>query len=253
MPPGEVLIELKGVTVRNGPQVLVDHVDLQVRQGEIVGIVFAKGVGRSTILRVAAGFFKPDEGQVLFNGRNVAEMTFDEEREFQTRTGFIFQNGGLLVNTKVYDNVALSLRYDPKLTDADIDQKVKAALTTVGMLEAADKFPWELSIARQKLCALARALVREPTLIFYDGFATGTEPDVWHLITRLVRQLRASRGIAWVLVMEPDPGIYPIADRLAVIEHGKILEIARPNQLKESKDVRVTGMFKTVEFDAEEI
>src|SRR5207253_2276137 len=123
------------------------------------------------------GFFKPDEGQVLYRGRDIAAFSFDEEREFQRATGFIFQNGGLLVNTRIYDNVAMPLRYDPALSDAEIDAKVREALATVGMSDAADRFPWELTVARQKLCTLARALVRDPQVIFYDNFFKGTEPD----------------------------------------------------------------------------
>ncbi|HVY61443.1 MAG TPA: ATP-binding cassette domain-containing protein [Planctomycetota bacterium] len=245
------IIEIRGLTVRNGAQTLLDGINLELHAGEILGLVFAQGLGKSTLLRAASGFFRPEAGQVLYKGRDIATFGYEEERAFQRATGFVFQNGGLLVNTKVYDNVALPLRYEPGLSDAQIDAKVRESLATVGMADAADRFPWELTVARQKLCTLARALVREPQLIFFDNFFKGTEPDLWYNLIKLVRQLRNTRHLGWVLVLEADPTVYSIADRLAIIEHGKVLEVSSPNELRKSKDVRITGVFRTIDWSEE--
>jgi phospholipid/cholesterol/gamma-HCH transport system ATP-binding protein len=246
--PGETLIELRHVTVNQGGQKLLDDVSFSVREGEVFGLVFVHGTGKSTLLRVASGFFTPEHGEVLWRGRRISDFSFEEERSFQARTGFVFQNGGLLVNTNVFDNVALPLRYHTDTSEREIEKKVMAALETVGMASFAQRFPWQLTMAKQKLVTLARALVRDPEVICFDNFVTGTDVVAWQTMNRVVRQQRATRGIAWVLVLEADPDTYQIADRLCIIEDGHVLEVNAPKTIRESKDIRVSRVFKTMDF-----
>lgn len=246
--PGEPLIELKNVTVRHGTQTILNDMSLTVHEGEIIGLVFTHGTGKSTLLRAAAGFFRPDEGQIFYRGRDVATFDFDEEARFQAKTGFVFQNGGLLVNTNVYDNVALPLRYHTDLDEAEIEGTVQGMLGLVGMADAGDRFPFELTIVKQKLVALARALVVHPEIVFYDNFFKGTETAAWQTLTTLVRQLRTTMDLAWMLVLESDPDTYHIADRLCVIENGRVLEMSAPDTLKKSKDARVSRVFQAIDF-----
>jgi phospholipid/cholesterol/gamma-HCH transport system ATP-binding protein len=246
--PGETIIDLRHVTVSHAGHKLLDDVSLSVREGEIFGLVFSHGTGKSTLLRVAAGFFSPEHGEVLYRGRRISDFSFEEERSFQARTGFVFQNGGLLVNTKVFDNVALPLRYHTDTSEKEIEKKVMTALETVGMASFANRFPWELTIAKQKLVTLARSLVRDPELIYFDNFVTGTDVVAWQTMNRVVRQQRATRGIAWLLVLEADPETYQIADQLCIIEDGRVVDVAAPKKMRESKDVRVSRVFKTMDF-----
>jgi phospholipid/cholesterol/gamma-HCH transport system ATP-binding protein len=156
------------------------------------------------------------------------------------------------VNTKVFDNLALPLRYHGGLSEAEIERRVMAALESVGMTAAAHRFPFELTIARQKLCTLARALVRDAEAVFFDNFVTGTEATVFHTLTRLVRNTRSRRGTAWMLVLESDASIFPIADRICVFEDGKLIETSTPKALRESGDVRVSRLFHAANLADEE-
>lgn len=249
VPERAPLIELRHVTVRahDGHDVL-HGISLALGEGEVLGLVFVHGTGKTTLLRAASGFFKPDAGAVLFRGRPVHDLDFAGDQALQSKIGFVFQNGGLLVNTRVFDNVALPLRYHTRLGEKEIEGRVGAALAQVGMEAAAQKFPWELTVARQKLVGLARALVREPEVILFDNFVTGTETGVWELMIRTVRQARAGRRVAWMLVLEADPDVYALADRIAVIEDGRLLAIDEPRKLEASADARVRHVFRATDF-----
>jgi len=106
----ETILELEHVTAVSDGVKILDDVSLAIREGEILGLVFVKGVGKSTLLRVASGFFAPTEGRVLYRGRDIRTFDFVERQRFQAKTGFVFQSGGLLVNTKCYDKDRKSTR-----------------------------------------------------------------------------------------------------------------------------------------------
>ncbi len=246
--PGAPLVELRNVTVRREGQTLLDDVCLTVHEGETVGVIFAHGRGRSTLLRIASGFFAPDSGAVFYRGRRMASLAFRDEIEMQRRIGFIFQNGGLLLNQRVSDNVALPLRYHTELSDEEIEARVRDALELVGMAQYASRFPYELGVAKQKLVTLARALVREPEIILYDNFYQGADLAAWETLTRLVRQLRATRNMAWLLILEADPQIYPIVEQLCIIEDGRVLATSSPTEMASSADLRVSRVTRALDL-----
>jgi phospholipid/cholesterol/gamma-HCH transport system ATP-binding protein len=248
----EVVLELRDVSIaRRGKPVLV-RVNLEVRAREALGVVFLRGGGRSTLLSVASGLLAPDSGEVLYRGRPLSSLGTREVDAFRKATAMVFEHGGLLVNTTCFNNVALPLRYHTRLPEDEIEVKVMDLLGVVGMREARDHFPWELTIGKQRLVALARALAREPELIFFDNFFQGSEPLAWRKLTRVMQESRERRGTAFVLVLEADPTVYSLADRLLVIEDGHVLEAGAPQSLKESKNKRVTGIF-SVEALGEEL
>lgn len=249
---GEPIIELRNVTIiaDDGHKVL-DDVSLSLFEGEILGLVFAHGTGKTTLLRVASGFFPPSSGEVLWRGRDIRTLGFDEQLEFQWRTGFVFQNGGLLVNTRIEDNIALPLRYQAKLDEEEIAKRVAQALEQVGMADRAQRFPFELTIGRQKLATLARALVRDPEVIFFDNFTVGAEAVIWQSLTRLVRWLRVNKRMSFLLVMGSDPASFAIADRLCIIEDGRIQATGTQSTLRASTDQRISRVFRTIDFSDE--
>jgi len=180
----ETIIEIKNLTVRNGAQVLIDNVSLSFQAGRDHGPRLRAGIGKSTLLRASCGFFRPDGGQVLYRGRDVATLGYQEERDFQANTGFVFQNGGLLVNTKIYDNVAMPLRYRPELSEAEVDSRVRTALATVAWPTPRTGSPGSSrSRARSSARSRARSCATR-AIIFYDNFFKGTEVAVWQSLIR---------------------------------------------------------------------
>jgi phospholipid/cholesterol/gamma-HCH transport system ATP-binding protein len=249
--PGEILLELDKVTIsRRGARVL-DGLSLELRAKEILGIVFVHGVGRSTLLRVAAGLLAPDAGSVLWRGKEVSTLGLADLARFREKTAMVFSNGGLLVNTTCFNNIALPLRYHTKLSEAEVEKRAMDALSFVGLPQVRDRFPWELTIGQVRLVALARALVREPEIIFFDNFFQGSEGVMWRKLTRAVLDARAQRGTSFVLILESDPSVYPLADRLCVIEDGRVLETSAPSTMRRSKDKRVSGIFQIGAFGEE--
>lgn len=252
MAASEIIVELHDVSIARRGKPVLAGVNLEIRAREVLGVVFVRGVGRSTLLQVATGLLAPDSGEVSYRGKPVLGMSPREVDAFRKATAVVFGEGGLLVNTTCFNNIALPLRYHTKLTEAEIEDKVMDTLAQVGMREARDHFPWELTVGKQRLVALARALVRDPELVFFDNFFQGSEPLAWKKLSRCMLESRAQRGVSFVLVLEADPNVYSLADRLCVIEDGHVLETSAPETLKESKNKRVTGIF-SVEALGEEL
>lgn len=251
-PARDILLELDRIAVTRGDARVLDGITLDVRAGEVLGLVFTHGMGKTTLLHVAGGLLEPDAGEVRWRGRPLAALSGAELATFREKTAIVFQGGGLFVNTTCFNNVALPLRYHTRLSEPEIEDRVRAALATVGMEDARDRFPWELSAAKQRLVGLARALIRDPELVLFDDFTQGAEAVAWRRLTRVVLEARTRRGTAFVLVLEADPSVYALADRLCVIEDGRVLETSAPHAMRASHDQRVSGIFRTDHLGLEE-
>ncbi|MBX3250879.1 MAG: ATP-binding cassette domain-containing protein [Myxococcales bacterium] len=219
--PQAPLLELHRVSLRDGDQAVLTDVSLTVNEAEVVGVVLQHGAGKSVLLRVASGLLPPTSGAVIYRGRRIEELPASPPK-----LGFVFEDdGGLLANLSLFDNVALPLRYHFDLDDHALEAKVREVLGLVGLDEHTHRMPFELTRDRQRLAALARAIAYEPELIFVDDFYVSAEAD--EQVRRMQESIdiaREAHGTAFLLAMEAG-GDASVADRLCLVDHGAVLEL----------------------------
>lgn len=219
----EPLLEFHHVSFTPGDQAVLHDISLTIHEQEIVGLVFQQGLGKTSLLRIGAGLIEPSAGEVVFRGQRVRSL-----RATDAPFGFVFHDGGLLENLTIFDNVALPVRYHTRHDEAFIAARVGEVLRAVGMEEHAERFPWELTRDRQRLASLARALVRDPDLVFVDDFFRGADAGAFQQLEDAVRAARDERRTAFALVLEAFSGDFGVVDRLCLIDHGSVLEMERP-------------------------
>ena len=204
----------------DGAKVL-DGVTFGVAEGEILAIVGPSGTGKSVTLKHIVGLLSPDEGSVI-----VKEGI---------RIGYLFQGGALLAWLTVRENVALPLKETTSLSGQEIDTCVNESLKAVGMEDAADKYPAEISGGMVKRVGLARAIVRKADVVLYDEPTSGLDPVTARTIHRLIRHLNKERGLTSVVVTHDLAGACSFADRIMMLKDGHVVLAASPNEFMESE------------------
>ena len=214
------IIEFKNVSKSFDSLVVLDGLSFQVEKGEILAIVGPSGTGKSVTLKHIVGLLDPDEGEVKVSGK--------------PRIGYLFQSGALLAWMTVYDNVALPLKETTKLKDKEIEELVMAALHEVGLEDAADKYPGEISGGMQKRAGLARAIVRRADVVLYDEPTSGLDPVTTLTIHKLIRKLNRDHGITSIVVTHDIQGAIHLADRIMLIKDGKAVETSKVEDFVQS-------------------
>ena len=230
----ESVIEFRNVAKRFGDAVVLDGLSFCVRKGEILSIVGPSGTGKSVTLKHAVGLVEPDSGEV--------ETSTD-------RIGYLFQSGALLAWMPAYENVALPLVETTRLSEEEIDAKVMDALRAVGLEDAADKYPSEMSGGMQKRAGLARAIVCDAEVILYDEPTSGLDPVTSASIMRLICDLRDRRGVTSVVVTHDLAAAMRTSDRIMLVSGGKSVICAPPAEFAASRDPLVVEYLSAMKGD----
>lgn len=233
------MIELRHVYKSFGSRKILEDVDLSIEDGETMVILGASGSGKSTILRLIIGLIRPDAGEVLVNGKNVAEMDEDALNEARRHMGMVFQYSALFDSMNIYENVAFGLRQHEKLAEEEVARIVSEKLRLVGLTGIEDLMPANLSGGMKKRVSLARAIALEPEIILYDEPTAGLDPIMSTTISHLIRTTQETLRATSVVVTHDMESARQIADRMAFLYKGAFLEIGRPEALASSKDMRV--------------
>jgi phospholipid/cholesterol/gamma-HCH transport system ATP-binding protein len=230
------LAELTDVRLAfDGKEVLRD-VGFAVQARERLVILGPSGSGKSTILRLILGILRPDAGAVRFKGHEVSKMSRLRLNKTRQRIGMVYQYSALLSSLTVRDNLALPLEELTGKTREEIDAIVDEKLTLVGMLEARDKLPNELSGGMKKRIALARALVLDPELILYDEPTAGLDPVISAVINELIISLSEKIKATSIIVTHEMESAFKIATRMAMLYEGRIIAEDSPEKIRESED-----------------
>lgn len=230
--PSEIVIELENVEKYFGQQKVLDGVSLQVRAGTTTVIVGASGQGKSVILKHMLGLMRPDSGRVVVFGQDLAQTTTKQLREIRSDFGVLFQNVALFDSMSVYDNVALPLRERTHKNEADIRINVEEKLTLMGLEEHGQKFPAQLSGGMKKRVGLARALVLNPKVVFFDEPTTGLDVSKSNEIYRLFFETQARLNYTAVIVSHDVPKIFKLSDFVALIAEGKLQGCMSPESFQ---------------------
>ncbi len=233
---GEPVISCRGVAKRFGGQTVLSGLDLDIMPGETMVIMGGSGSGKSTTLRMMIGSFPPSEGAIELFGRNICAMDEDELNETRKKIGILFQSGALFNSMTVAENVALPLHEHTDLDPETIDIMVKIKLELVGLREAAEKYPAQISGGMKKRAGLARALALDPKILFYDEPSAGLDPVTSAAIDQLMVDLTQKLGVASIVVTHEMDSAFTIADRMAMLHKGRMIMVDKREAYEELRD-----------------
>jgi len=232
-----VAIEFKGVTKRFGDLVVVDRVDLQIEQGELFFLLGPSGCGKTTLLRCLAGFYTPEGGTILINGRDVTGLS-PEQRD----TGMVFQSYALWPHMSVRENVAFGLELR-KVPRSEAAHRVDEALAMVRMTERADYKPNQLSGGQQQRVALARALVIRPACLLLDEPLSNLDAKLRLEMRTEIRRICKKANLTALYVTHDQKEALSVADRLAILDRGKIQQLGDPRGVYRHPATRFVANF----------
>ncbi len=230
------MIEIKNLVKRFGDKAVLDGVNLFVPEGKITVIMGGSGCGKSTLLKNLIGLLHPEEGEIWFDGKNVASLTDLEFDEVRKKFGMLFQGAALFNSVTVGENVALPLREHTDLSPEIIDIIVKIKLELVGLTGFEKFFPHQISGGMKKRVALARAIALDPKIVFYDEPGAGLDPITASMIDQLILDLSRKLKITSVVVTHEMKSAFRIADQMIVLHRGKVLAQGTPGEIKETAD-----------------
>jgi phospholipid/cholesterol/gamma-HCH transport system ATP-binding protein len=220
----DTIISVRGLRTQFGPNVIHDDLDLDVRRGEVLGVVGGSGTGKSVLLRTIIGLNKARAGTIRVFGDNVTEMSDAEQRAMQQRWGVLFQDGALFSSLTVAQNIQVPLKEHTHLKKDVIDELACVKVDIVGLPpNAANKFPSELSGGMRKRAGLARSLALDPELVFLDEPTAGLDPIGAAAFDNLIRDLQQSLNLTVFMVTHDLDSLAAICDRIAVLIDKKIV------------------------------
>lgn len=230
------MIKLINVAKRFESQTVFDDLTLQIPEGKITVVIGLSGEGKSVLLKLLIGLLHPDSGQILIDDEDIAGMNEHDLTQVRKKFGMLFQSAALLDSLTVFDNLALPLAEKHNLPADVISERVHKALTDVGLREIDDKYPDELSGGMKKRVGLARALITQPQIILFDEPTTGLDPITDRAIHKLIKDTQGQFGYTAVVVSHDIPAVFDIADLVAMIYHGRVVEVGTPEEIKRSEN-----------------
>jgi phospholipid/cholesterol/gamma-HCH transport system ATP-binding protein len=215
--------------------------NLHVHPGETISLVGTSGAGKSVTLKHMVRLLKASEGEVVIDGININELDGRALEAVRKRFGYLFQSAALLQWLTVFENVALPLRENGKFPESEIHERVERVLAKVGLEDAAEKLPADISGGMQKRAGLARAVVTEPDILLYDEPTSGLDPVTSRTIDELIFTLQKDLGVTSVVVTHDMISALTISDRIAMLHQGTVLEVTPPREFLHSENEIVRG------------
>ena len=240
------MIKIRHLRKSFGSKVVLKDVNLEIKEGSTTVILGLSGQGKSTIIKHIVGLLKPDSGEIIVDGIDVATCNKQELFETRKKIGFLFQEGAMFDSMSVYDNVAFPLREHTNLSEKEIEKKVYEKLDMVGFDSdrVAKLYPHELSGGMRKRAATARAIVLEPKIILYDEPTSGLDPIISDLISQMTMMLQKKLGVTSIVISHDLKESFKIADYVGMLYNGEIIEFAPPKEFQNSKNEIVQAFLK---------
>jgi phospholipid/cholesterol/gamma-HCH transport system ATP-binding protein len=230
------LIHVQDLVQRIGSQDILRGLTLDVLPGETLVLLGKSGGGKSVFLRHLVGLMRPVSGSIVFEGQEITKLKERELEPVRRKIGMLFQDGALFDSMDVFDNVAFPLQERGEKDPAVIREKVAQSLAMVNMTGHDHKMPVNLSGGMRKRVALARAIISPPDVILYDEPTAGLDPIVSDSINRLIRRLQSQLNVTSVVVTHDMTSCNHIADRVALLDEGRIRFLGTTTELREARD-----------------
>jgi phospholipid/cholesterol/gamma-HCH transport system ATP-binding protein len=228
------VIRVENLRKSFGGQPVLKGVNLEVNRGEIMIVIGQSGGGKTVLLKHLLGLLRADAGRIVVAGVDITELRGEALDAVRRRYGVVFQGGALFDSMSVFDNVAFPLRERTALGRAEIAERANAKLEQVGLGGMGEKNPAEISGGMRKRVAIARALVTEPEIVFFDEPTTGLDPVLVNTIHGLIVDLHAKFAFTAVMVSHEIPEIFKIAQKVAMLYDGRIVEAGPAEAIQNS-------------------
>jgi phospholipid/cholesterol/gamma-HCH transport system ATP-binding protein len=238
----ENAISIRNLVVDYGERRILKGVDLDIPTGKVMVIMGSSGAGKSTLLRCILGLKKPSSGNIHMLGTDIATASPREIHEIRKQMGVAFQGGALISSMSVAENIQLPLREHTNLDENTIRIMTRIKLDMVNMLPAENLMPAELSGGMTKRAALARAIIMDPKLLFFDEPSSGLDPSTAAELDELILLLKTSMRMTIVVVTHELESTFKIADHIAIIGEGRVLETGTPEQIRVSTNPEIQDL-----------
>lgn len=215
-------------------QDVLKGVNLTIKNAEVTAVIGKSGIGKSVLLKHIVGLLKPDSGSILIDGRDITKMGMKELCKVRENLGVLFQGGALFDSLTVYENVAFPLKERTKLSNKEIRERTFRALADVGLSGMGSKYPAEVSGGMKKRVALARALIIEPRIVLFDEPTTGLDPIILNSIHNLISTTHKKYGYTGIIISHEIPEIFDVANNVAMLHNGVIIEKGTSEEIKSS-------------------
>ncbi|MEW6097126.1 MAG: ABC transporter ATP-binding protein [bacterium] len=219
-----------------GENQVLKGLNIQINKGEILVIIGRSGCGKSVLLKHIIGIIKPDKGKVEVFGNEIAKLSESKLNEVRMKFGMLFQGAALFDSLTVRENVGFFLDEHTKLNNETISKIVSEKLKLVGLSGIENLMPCDLSGGMKKRVGLARAIAMDPEIILYDEPTTGVDPIMATAINELIKDLQSKLSLTSIVVTHDMVSAYHVADRIAMLYDGKIIEIGTPEKIKNTKN-----------------
>lgn len=228
------MIKIVNLKKRFGAKQVLDGVDLEIEKGKITVIIGRSGEGKSVLIKHIIGLLRPDEGQIFLEGQEITSMRERDFNEVRKRFGMLFQGAALFDSMTVAQNVGFPLKEHTDMNDDDILKVVQEKLRRVGLVNVEDMMPAELSGGMRKRVGLARAIVMDPEIVLFDEPTTGLDPIMSDSIADLVLDTQRALKTTYILITHDIPFTYKIADKIAMLHEGRIVEQGSVEEMKKN-------------------
>jgi len=226
------MITMKNISKSFGGHQILDEMNLSIKRGETLAIVGPSGTGKSVTLKHMLGMLTPDSGDVIIDGFNITKEKPRKAARIRSKFGVLFQSGALINWLSIEDNVALPLIEKTKMKDKEIITRVAEVLDLVDLTGNGHKFPSEISGGMKKRAGLARAIVLSPEIILYDEPTSGLDPILSRKVDQLIKRLSETLNVTSVVVTHDMVSAFGIADRIAMLDKGKVVAIGTPEEIR---------------------
>lgn len=244
----ENVIEIKNLTAGFDGKTVLENISLEIKRNEIFVILGSSGGGKTTLLKHIIGLLRPEKGSINIFGKNTLEMEVDEFENILKRIGMLFQGGALLNSMEVWENIAIPLEQHTDLEDEIIQRIIRQKLSLVNLNDAYYLLPSELSGGMKKRVSLARAIVMDPEILFFDEPSAGLDPITAADLDELILDLKKKLGITLVIVTHELESIKRISDRILYLQKGKNIFCGT---IEEAKKARIEEIDRFFGWDKE--
>ncbi len=240
----EAVVRIKGLSKSFKDKAVLKDVNLDIHKAENVVVLGKSGSGKSTLIKCMVALTEPDEGEIWVFGKDMAVIGYDELNEFRIRIGFLFQSGALYDSMTVYDNLAFPLRHHKKDLDREmVDAQIREVLENVGLPDAGNMMPAELSGGMSKRIGLARTLILKPEIMLYDEPTTGLDTATAKEISQLILDMQRKYKISSLIITHDISCAKMTADRIVMLKEGTLVAEGTYDDLAQNDDEWIKSFF----------